>query len=166
MLVANLPTCEPLLILSHTMNAFFNDGHAPSFDQGDPEKKRDLNRQPIEKYRAFGAVVAEWKATLRKIEEGHHTVQSRCNQGHGRVAQPAQNEGSTAKVPISMQDKDLRKREITCTLYCFRIGTSFCRRRGEEPCRTPPENTGRWSTSTFHGALEEACKEGSDCACQ
>ena len=48
----------------HMANAFFNDGDAPFFEQG-------LNGQPIKEYRPIdGASVAEWKATLRKIEEG------------------------------------------------------------------------------------------------
>ena len=36
-----------------------------------PQKKRGLNGQPIKEYRPIdGVAVAEWKATLRKIEEG------------------------------------------------------------------------------------------------
>ena len=51
--------------------SFFNDGDALFFDQGDSSKKRGLNGQPIKEYRPIdGAAVAEWKATLRKIEEG------------------------------------------------------------------------------------------------
>ena len=51
--------------------SFFNDGDDLFFDQGDSSTKRGLNGQPIKEYRPIdGATVAEWKATLRKIEEG------------------------------------------------------------------------------------------------
>ena len=91
--VANPPTCGPLLILSPApfSGRAPNPSHGcgrrakrcmwhvrfsmmvmPSFlTNGIPQKKRGFDGQPIEVYRAIDSVVvAEWKVTLRKIEEG------------------------------------------------------------------------------------------------
>ena len=51
-------------------SAFFNDGDALFLIKEIAKKKEGLNAQPIKEYRPIdGAAVAEWKATLRKIEE-------------------------------------------------------------------------------------------------
>ena len=51
-------------------HAFFNDGDALFFDQGDSSKQRGLNGQPIKVYRAIVSAAVASEATLRKTEEG------------------------------------------------------------------------------------------------